>query len=286
MTRVVELSGYLTDLLAALAAQGVPVDQLHPEYAPGQLEISVAPADPCAAADRLVLVKETIRAVSQAHGLRASFAPVVVAGRVGNGGHLHVSVWADGLNLFAGGSGPYGITARGESVLATLLAHLPALCAVTSPSVTSYLRLVPRHWAGPFQCWGRENREAALRLVTGMEGSQATAANVELKSVDLSANPYLVVGAVAALVRAGADAGDRLPPEVTVDPASLPPDGQPPRLPPSLAEAIAALEADDVLAPAMAGPLLESFVAVRRAEVALAEGRTDDEVVAATRWLY
>lgn len=286
MTRVVELSRYLADVLAALAAHGVPVDQLHPEYSPGQMELSVAPADPCAAADRLVLVRETIRAVSQSHGLRVSFAPVVVAGRVGNGGHVHASAWSGGANLFAGGDGPHGITDRGESVLATVLDHLPALCAVASPSVTSYLRLVPQRWAGPYQCWGRENREAALRLVTGSEGSQATAANFELKCCDLSANPYLVAGAVAALVTAGADAGARLPAEVTVDPATLTPDHQPPRLPQSLPEAIGALEADDVLAPAMAGPLLESFVAVRRAEVALAEGRTDEQNVAATRWLH
>src|SRR5947199_164878 len=56
------------------------------EAAAGQLELSVAASAPVAAADRVVLVKETIRAVSQAHGLRASFAPVVVAGQVGNGG--------------------------------------------------------------------------------------------------------------------------------------------------------------------------------------------------------
>jgi hypothetical protein len=37
MTRVVVLSGYARGLLVALAEQGVPVDQFHPEYAAGQL---------------------------------------------------------------------------------------------------------------------------------------------------------------------------------------------------------------------------------------------------------
>ena len=46
MTRVVELSRYLGAVLEALAAQGVAVDQLHPEYSPGQMELSVAPAPP------------------------------------------------------------------------------------------------------------------------------------------------------------------------------------------------------------------------------------------------
>jgi len=285
MTRVVELSDYLADIVEAMSAEGVPVEQLHPEYATGQMELSVAATDPVAAADRLVLVRQTIRAVSQAHGLRASFAPVVVAGQVGNGGHLHLSVWSGGANLLAGGDGPFGLTGGGEGALSALLDHLPALCAVGAPSVTSYLRLVPQRWAGAFQCWGRENREAAMRLITGTRGSESTAANAELKCFDASANPYLVVGAVTAVVQSAA-AGGRLPLEVFVDPASLAPDEQPPRLPGSLSQAVEALERDDVLGEAMGEPLFEAFLAVRRAEVERFSAKTDEEVVAATRWIH
>src|SRR3954467_12071215 len=82
MTRLIELSDYARDVLAALEEQGVEVDQLHPEYSDGQFEVSVAATDPVAAADDSVLVRQTIRAVSQRHGLRTSFAPAVVAGHV------------------------------------------------------------------------------------------------------------------------------------------------------------------------------------------------------------
>src|SRR5437763_1268306 len=286
MTRLVELSGYGRELLAALDEQGVPVEQFHPEYAAGQLELSTAAAGPVAAADRVVLVKETIRAVSQAHGLRASFAPVVVAGRVGNGGHLHCSAWSGGRNLFTGGEGPYGLTGRGQSILAGLLNALPALCAIGAPSVASYLRLVPQRWAGPWQCWGRENREAALRLVTGTAGTEASAANAEIKCFDASANPYLVVGAVAALAAATADEGRRLPDEVAVDPATLPSGGRPPCLPRTIVEAVDHLTQDKRLWAALGDPLFEAFVAVRRAEAELFAGWSDDEVAAATRWRY
>lgn len=286
MTRVVELSPYLVDVVEALEAQGVPVDQLHPEYAPGQMELSVQASDPVGACDRLVLVKQTIAAVSRAHGLRASFAPVVVAGVVGNGGHLHFSAWSGGANLFAGGAGPYGMTGAGESMLAGLLDRLPALCAIGAPSVASYLRLVPQRWAGAFQCWGRENREAAVRFVTGTRGSEPSAANAELKCFDASANPYLLAAAVVAVATASAGTGRPLPPEVSVDPASLPPGEQPPRVPQSLAGAVAALRADDVLPGAMGAPRLEAFVAVREAEIALLDGKSDDEVAAALRWKY
>jgi len=286
MTRVTELSDYTRDLLVALAAQGVPVEQFHPEYAAGQLELSTAAAGPVEAADRVVLVKQTVRAVSMAHGLRASFAPVVMVDKVGNGAHLHFSAGPDGANLLAGGDGVHGLTGEGEAMVAALLAHLPALCAIGSPSVASYLRLVPQRWAGAYQCWGKENREAALRLVTGSAGGGATAANVELKCFDASANPYLVVGAVAAVAASSSGRRDRLPDEVTVDPAGLPAAAQPPRLPTSLTQAVEALAADQVLQRAMGEPLAQAFLAVRRAEVDLAAGQSDEDVVARARWAY
>lgn len=286
MARITELSDYIRELLVVLEEQGVPVEQFHPEYAAGQLELSAAPANPVGAADRLVLIKETIRAVSQEHGLRVSFAPVVVAGQVGNGGHLHLSAWSEGRSLFTGGDGPYGLTDRGESILAGLLDALPALCAIGAPSVASYLRLVPQRWSAPWQCWGRENREAALRFVTGTAGVEPPPANAELKCFDLSANPYLVVGAVTAIVTASADEGWTLPDEVCVDPALMPPEEQPPRLPTSLLWAVDCLEKDERLRAALGDPLFEAFVAVRRAEAELFNGWTDDEVAAATRWRY
>jgi glutamine synthetase len=286
MTRVVELSAYVDALLTALDMQGVPVEQFHPEYAPGQLELSVGADDPVAAADRHVLVRQTIRAVSQSFGYRVSFAPVVVAGQVGNGQHLHLSAWSHGRNLFSGGDGPYGLTRPGETILAGLLDRLPALAAIGAPSVASYLRLVPQHWAAPYQCWGRENREAALRLVTGSLGERDTAANAELKCCDGAANPYLLVGAVAAVI-AGVGGGERrLPPEIPVDPASLAEAEQPPRLPRGVEEAVAALRADDVLTAALGEPLLEAFCAVRRAEVELFRGVDPTAIAEASRWMY
>jgi glutamine synthetase len=290
MTRAIELSDYVADLVDALGAAGLTVEQFHPEYAAGQLEVSVAAADPVRAADEAALVRQTIRAVTQRHGMRASFAPVVVAGQVGNGGHVHLSAWRDGANLMAGGDRRHGMTAEGEMFLAGILDGLPALCAVGAPSVASYLRLVPSHWAGCYACWGRENREAALRFVTGASGSQATAANAEVKCFDAAANPYLVAGALIAHGLAGLAAELKLPDEVTGDPALADPAELRrlgvARLPQSLPEALAHLERDPVLREAMGPPLLESFTAVRRAEVELFAESTPEEIAAGTRWKH
>jgi glutamine synthetase len=290
MARVVELADYVADLHDALASQTIEVLQIHPEYAPGQFECSAAPTDPLAAADQAVLMRETIRTLTERHGMRASFAPVVVAGGVGNGAHLHLSVWRDGQNLFAQGDGPYGLTAEGESFLAALLDQLPALVAVGAPSVASYLRLVPSRWAGAYRCWGHENREAAVRIITGSSGEPAPAANAEVKCLDSAANPYLVVGGVLALGLAGLGSGLKLPGELTGDPASLSDEARArlgvARLPARLDDALEHLARCDPLVTAMGPSLFEAFMAVRRAELTLFSGASDQDVVAATRWRY
>lgn len=282
MARLVELSPYVGEVLDALVAQRVEVLQIHPEYAPGQFEVSVAPSGPVGAADLAVLVRETVRAVSVRHGLAATFAPVVEAGVVGNGGHLHLSLWRDGRNLCREGQGPCGMTVESEAFLAGVLRELPALLAVGSPSPASYLRLEPSRWAGVFQCWGPENREAALRFVPGAP-DDPQGANAEVKCFDGAANPYLAAGAVIAAGLAGVEAKLTLPPPVSGNPAQQ--DGQT-RLPTSLHEALRHFEASDLLREAMGDPLFEAVAAVRRAEAALFDGAEPRDVVAATRWRY
>ncbi|MET0522660.1 MAG: glutamine synthetase family protein [Jiangellaceae bacterium] len=277
MTRLVELSDYCRDVLVALEDQDVVVDQLHPEYAAGQFEVSVAAADPVRAADDSVLVRQTIRAVSHRHGLRVSFAPSVVAGAVGNGGHVHLSAWRDGRNLFDGFPGSEaGLAAAG------ILAHLPALLAVGAPTPASYLRLVPSHWAGVFACWGVETREAALRFIPGMTGRPG-AANLEVKCFDLAANPYLLLGALVAAARDGLAAGKPLPEPITGDPVRLP---DVPRLPTTLDVATDAFAGTPMLREAMGDALFHAVVAVRRAEADRLRDQDPADIVAALRWVY
>jgi glutamine synthetase len=285
-----EVSDYARDLIVALEDEGVGVEQFHPEYATGQLEISVAASDPVGAADLDVLVRQTIRGVFARRGFRASFAPVAIAGEVGNGGHVHFSLWEEGRNLFAGGGGPHGMTEKAEAFVAGVLDDLPALVAIGAPSVASYLRLVPHHWAGAFACWGRENREAAVRFVTGMVGTRETAANTEVKCFDESANPYLVAGALIAAGLSGMERGLRLPPEITVDPGSLSEKEQAERgvrrLPQSVEEAVTHLEKSETLRQAMGPTLFNAFAAVRRAEAETFADKEDAEIVEAHRWRY
>jgi glutamine synthetase len=285
MDRLIEVSDYCRELLEVLEAESIEVLQLHPEYAPAQFELSVAPADPVAAADRILLVRHTIRAVTLSAGMRCSFAPAMIAGGVGNGCHLHTSLWREGRTLMSGGPGPYGLSDEAQAFIAGVLDGLPALLAIGAPSAASYLRLIPQRWAAPYRCWGRENREAAVRLA-----ASSGQANAEVKCLDAAANPYLLVGAMLALGLDGIERGLELPPEVTVDPATLS-DAEleaagVERLPSSLADALEHFRRCDALADAMGPALFETIVAVRETEIERFAGASEEEIVAATRFRY
>ncbi|MFI5609811.1 glutamine synthetase [Amycolatopsis sp. NPDC051903] len=289
-SRLTGNSAYLRELVSALDSQHVDVEQLHPEYAAGQFELTVAAADPVRAADVAVLIRETIRVVGTHHGLRTSFTPKFAPGGVGNGGHVHLSLWEGARNLCSGGDGEFGLTDTAEMFAAGIFTRLPALLAVGAPSVVSYLRLEPHHWAGVFTAWGWENREAPLRLVRGPVGRRETAANLEVKCFDLTANPYLVVAGLLFAGLAGVAAGTRLPAPVEVDPGSLSAAEAAAagvrRLPRSLDEAVAAFEADDVLKAEFGAELATTLMDVRRGEVAELGGLSDEELCEVMRWLH
>jgi glutamine synthetase len=285
MDRLIELSDYCRDVLAALAAQSVEVGQLHPEYAPSQFELSVEPAGPVEAADLILLVRHTIRSVSRRAGMRCSFAPAMTVDGVGSGCHLHTSLWRDGRTLMSGGSGPRGLSEEAEAFMAGVLDGLPALLAIGAPSVASYLRLIPQRWSAPYRCWGWENREAGVRLA-----GSGDAANVEVKCIDASANPYLLVGAVLALGLSGIERDLRLPDEITVDPATLPENqlraAGVDRLPHALDEAVSRFRSCNALAQALGPSLFEAIIAIRQTEIDRFAEASAEEIVAATRFRY
>jgi glutamine synthetase len=281
---------FAVDLVTALAGQGIGVDQVHPEYATSQYEVSITADTPVRAADRHSLLRTTIIRVGRRHGYEVSFAPRSTDHEVGNGSHLHLSAWSAGHNLMSAGDGPAGMTATAESFLGGVLEHLPELTAVLTPSVPSYARMVPSHWSAPFTCWGVENREAALRFIGGTVGTRASAANVELKPIDASANLYLAIAVVIAAGLDGIDRGLRLPPPVQVDPATLSEDERAARgvrrLPTDLGAAVEHLAASDVLRAALGDELFEAFLAVRRLEWDTF-GTADPATLAdAHRWRY
>ncbi len=266
-----QAAALIDELVAALQAQGLAVEQYYPELGHGQHELSIRHAEALQAADNHVKLRETIRGVAFGFGLYASLAPKPFPDQAGNGAHIHFSLWDDaGRNVFYDGGAPDGLSTVGRQFMAGVLDHLPALVALTCPSVNSYRRLQPRSWSSAYTAWGYDNREAALRVASPFWSDLEGSTNLELKAADSSCNPYIALGG---LIAAGLDGIERgLDPGAPAeqDPASLS-DAELARrgirrLPGTLYEALDELEGDALLREALGELLGESFLAVRRSE--------------------
>ena len=271
---------FIMELVAAMEAQGLEVEHYYPELGHGQHELSIRYADALRAADNQVLYRETVRGVAFRHGLWASLAPKPIPDQAGNGCHLHISlVNGDGSNAFVDVSDQYGLSEVGYHFIGGVLAHLPALVALTAGSVNSYRRLAPQMWASAYTCYGMDNREAAVRICSPLRGDPTSSVNLELKPSDSSGNPYLALGAFihAGLdgIRSKIDPGEA----VNEDPAVMS-DAERARLgvhrlPASLSAALDALVTDSVLLDAL-GPLRSAaYLAVKRSEAAHFAQSTD-----------
>jgi glutamine synthetase len=278
-----EAASYLREIARRLAAYGVEVEQLHPEYSAGQMEVSVAAADPLQAADASVAVRHAVHTAWGHTGIRPSFSPLPRAEGLGNGCHLHFSLWRDGANLTGDGAAP---SREGAAFMAGVLRELPALTALGCACPLSYQRIVPNRWTGAYVCWGVENREAPVRFIPGSASARPGGANAELKAVDASGNPYLVAGAVIAAGLAGLQERAELPEPVQIEPSLVADERQLVRLPESLAAAASALEASQLLREALGERLHDALVAVRRGESTAAAQVGDDALFGLYRWRY
>jgi glutamine synthetase len=181
--------------------------------------------------------------------------------------------------VFADPADRNGLSQVGYHFIGGLLAHLPALVALTCASVNSYRRLAPQMWASAYTCYGMDNREAAIRICSALRGDPGSSVNLELKPSDSSANPYLALGGFiyAGLdgIRGKLDPGEAM----NVDPATLTEAeraaGGAHRLPASLAAALDALSADTMLMDALGSLRSTAYLAVKRSEAAHFAHSTD-----------
>jgi len=257
-------------LMAALRTAGLKPDSFLPEYGARQYEATVAPEEGVRAADSAVVLREMARAVAWRTGQRAIFAPMLTPNGIGNGTHIHLSLWDGDKPVTHDPSAPLGISARVAPFFAGVVAHLPAVAAFTAPSVASYYRLTPNRWAPVNASIARQDRGAAVRVAPIFETSPEAPArqfNVEYRVADASACPYLALGAV---IWAGVDGLTRK--------LALPGrDGDAPLLPRSLEEALAALERDESAAGWWSTEAMSAYLAFKRAEIeALGEAGPDE----------
>jgi glutamine synthetase len=259
------------EMVNALEDIGIVVENSHHEVATGQHEIDFVSREALRSADDTVTFKYTVRAVAQAHGLRASFLPKPIYGMNGSGMHVHQALLdrESGQNLFYDAEDPYRLSRLARHFIAGQLAHARGMCAILAPLVNSYKRLVPGFEAPVYVSWARINRSALMRVPATSRGD-AEATRVELRCPDPSCNPYL---AFAVMLRAGLDGIEQELP--LMEPVEENLSGFEPALlaeynvrtlPASLEEALQALRGDDVICDALGPQVLERFLEAKEIE--------------------
>jgi len=261
-----------TDLMAALETMGLEVEVGHHEVALGQHEIDFRFTDALRAADNILTLKYTVKAIAAQHGLVASFMPKPIFGMNGSGMHCHQSLFDDkGNNLFFDNDDKYNLSESAYQFIEGQLVHARSMSAINAPTINSYKRLVPGYEAPVYVGWAQTNRSALVRIPRYSPG-KVNSVRAELRCPDPSANPYL---AIATMLAAGLDGmnqkmicredlNDINIYHLTIDERkSMGIDS----LPGSLAEALRELENDSILIDALGREMFETFTRAKWAEV-------------------
>jgi glutamine synthetase len=262
-------TGTRDDVVASLAAMGIEVGGAHHETGPGQEELDLLTADPLRMADTVLTVREVIRAVALRHGLRANFMPKPLADAPGSGMHIFQRLYylADGSDALRGEGETISHQAR--HAIAGQLAHARGMSAIVCPTVNSYKRLAAGHRAPRHATWARLSQASLVRVPSWGPATDSTV-ELELRSPDNMANPYLALAVALASAMDGIRRGEEPPLAsdenlVRHDDAELIRLGVP-TLPQTLGDALAALAEDDLVREALGDYVCDQFLLVKRNE--------------------
>ncbi|KAK0290689.1 hypothetical protein LTR35_000121 [Friedmanniomyces endolithicus] len=254
-------------LMAAMSLElkgmGIEIEQLHSESGAGQYEFVLRPLPPVQAVDTLVQARQCIQQIAAAQGLRATYHPQPFPG-IGTAAHAHISLNSDSLTAEE-------LEKTEKSFWASVLAHLPPLCAFTMPQPGSYGRVVDDSWTnGTWVAWGTQNREVPLRRVETY--GVGNGSRWEVRCLDGLANMYLALGAVVGAGLHGVRNGTKMVmKDCTSNPTTLSDEqkhemGITQRLPTNLDQAIEALQQSGSLADALAPGVVSHYLAMKQAE--------------------
>lgn len=256
-------------IVRQLEALDFHVEAAHHETTRGQHEINFRFDSVVQACDKLQIFKLIVKKTARDFGLHASFMPKPIYGIAGNGMHCNLSLMNEQGNAFYDPNSPVeGLSTTALHFMGGLLSHAKAITALANPIVNSYKRLVPGFEAPVYIAWSAKNRTPLIRI----PASRGMGTRIELRSVDPSANPYLVM---AAVIEAGLDGiHQELDPgeptnqnlfKMTED--ELQQHGID-KLPTNLNDAITALEADPVVNQALGDHISTAFIQMKREEFA------------------
>ncbi|WP_195852734.1 type I glutamate--ammonia ligase [Aerococcus sanguinicola] len=254
------------DIVLTLEKLGFEVEASHHECAIGQHEIDFKYDDVVTACDRIQMFKLIVKSIARKHNLHATFMPKPVANIAGSGMHCNMSLFTAEGNAFYEADSPTGLSTTAYQFMAGILKHAKALTAIGNPLVNSYKRLVPGYEAPVYIAWSAQNRSPLIRIPS----ARGNSTRIELRSVDPSANPYLIM---AALIGAGLEGIEKeLQPAKATDrniysmtenelrQAGIE------QLPNSLDQALDEFEQDSKIQEALGHHITENFISSKRLE--------------------
>jgi glutamine synthetase len=180
--------GVRADISLALEKVGIQTHTSHHEVSDGQHEINFKYDDAITTAENVITLKYVTKIIANKHNLHASFMPKPLFGLNGSGMHTHMSLLDNnGENVFYDEQNEFHLSPIATSFIAGLLQHIKEITGILNPTVNSYKRLVPGYEAPTYISWANRNRSALIRIPAGTKKG----ARCELRSPDLSGNPYL-----------------------------------------------------------------------------------------------
>ncbi len=240
--------------ITLLEATGVSVEFSHHEGAPGQQEIDLRYADALSTADNIMTFRHIVKEVALDQGIHASFMPKPFTEHPGSGMHTHFSLFQGETNAFFEEGREDQLSDVARSFIAGIIKHAPELSAVTNQWVNSFKRLHGGGEAPAKITWGKENRDALIRIPM-YKPKKANSTRIEFRAPDSACNPYLAFAVTIAAGLRGIEEGYKL--EKIDNPATLPLD---------LNDAILAMENSELVRQTLGEHVFEYFLRNKRAE--------------------
>lgn len=252
------------DAIDMLERMGISVMQSHHEIAPSQHEIDLREADALTMADNVMTCRLVVKEAALERNLHATFMPKPIQDAEGSGMDTHISLYEGDRNAFYDPGQEANLSKTARSFIAGLLVHAREYTAVTNQWINSYKRLVPGFDAPVHVAWAQRSRSAMVRV----GGYRSDRVDVEVRSPDPAANPYLAFAVLLAAGMKGIEEDYELPPEADdgldrMTEAERRAAGIQP-LPVDLHEALAAMEGSELVAEALGEHVFEYFLRNKR----------------------
>ncbi len=192
-----------------LRDSGIPVENSKGEWGKGQHELNIRYAELLEMADRHVIMKQCMKELAEQQGHSVTFMAKPHADQAGSSCHIHLSLWQEGKNAFAGDQalGLLRVSKRFSSFLAGWMRHTPEMMVCYGPTINSYKRFQAGSWAPTKIAWSYDNRTAGFRVV-----GQDQSLRIECRIPGADCNPYLAFSAALASGIAGLEQGLQPPP--------------------------------------------------------------------------